>query len=229
MGPYSHYVMAAKLESSIHPENRNEYYWGAVAPDIRYLANMRRDQTHIGQEQIKELMVCYPALRSFLQGYQIHLLCDQVDIAQIVNSAFPFNLLNKILRKSFSSQQMVVLVEMFYLQTEIVGVALSGEHNEVFSTLGITAEQTRVFHQALQDFFDQRSAEGAIAAFQKIGWIQNKRVEKYMGVYRSMKKQKLLNSLLMLGIKNARLDPRVISHVQAVFITQPNNGKNGNC
>jgi hypothetical protein len=215
MGPYSHYVLAAKLESAIHPENRNEYFWGAVAPDIRYLANMRRDQTHVVQEQIKELMVSYPELRSFLMGYQIHLLCDQVDITQIVNSAFPLNLLNQLRRKRFSSQQMIVLVEMFYLQTEIVGVALSGEHNDVFSNLGISAEQTHVFHQALQDYFDQRSAEGAIAAFQKIGWIQNNRVEKYMSVYLTMKKQKVLNSLLMLGIKNARLDARITAHVQS--------------
>ena len=73
MHPYSHLVIAAKLEALIKPDTVQDYYWSAVAPDIRYLANMRREHTHLDQDRIRELMVCYPHLRSFLSGYQVHI------------------------------------------------------------------------------------------------------------------------------------------------------------
>jgi hypothetical protein len=141
MGPYSHYTLATRLEPSLQPENRKTYYWGAVAPDIRYLANMRREQTHLGLERINELKSYYPHLRSFLSGYQVHILTDQIDVSQAVG-----------------------------------------------------------------------------AAFQKIGWIQNLRIEKYMNAYRAMQKHKVMNSLLMLSIKNAGLDARVIEHMRSSLV-----------
>jgi hypothetical protein len=215
MGPYSHYILAAKLEPSLQPEQPAAYYWGAVAPDIRYLANLRRDHTHLGQDRILELTACYPHLRSFLLGYQVHVLIDQIDVAHSIGAAFPLNLVQKVRRKKISSQQMTMLVEMYYFQSGISGQPLSGEHNEVLSDLGITSEQTRVFHQGLQEYFDARSLEAAVYAFQKIGMIQNDRLQKYLNAYRTMQKQKVLNFLLILTIKNARLDSRVLDHVRS--------------
>lgn len=42
MNPYSHLVLAAQLEADIRPADRLEYYWGAVAADVRYTAEARR-------------------------------------------------------------------------------------------------------------------------------------------------------------------------------------------
>lgn len=214
MGPYSHYILAAKLEESLQPELPQAYYWGAVVPDIRYLANMRRDHTHLGPDRFNELMSCYPNLRSFLLGYQVHILIDQMDVSQIINAAFPINLLKMVLRKNISPQQIIMLVEMYYLQSGTAG-PLSGDHNEVLADLGITSQQTSVFRQALQEYFDNRTSEAAIAAFQKIGWIQNARVEKYLNAYLTMQKRKVMNTLLMISIRNARLDSRAIEHVHS--------------
>ena len=73
MGPYSHIVVAGQLATYIQPENPSEYYWGAVAPDIRYLiAGMPRSQTHISAERILSYRVQYPALRDFVKGYLVH-------------------------------------------------------------------------------------------------------------------------------------------------------------
>ena len=65
MNPYSHIVVASKVETLVHPENTQDYYWGAVAPDIRYLAAMQRWQTHIPSERIVSLISQYPDLKSF--------------------------------------------------------------------------------------------------------------------------------------------------------------------
>jgi len=225
MGPYSHYVLAAKLEQSIQPEDRKEYYWGAVAADIRYLANMRRIQTHLGQDRLKELVSCYPHLRSFLLGYQVHVLIDQFeqeDISQMVSAAFPLNLLKKMLRKSIAPEQMIMLVEMYYLQSETTGEALSGKHNEVLSDIGITPEQTSVYQQALKEYFGSRSFDVALSTFQTIGMIQNSRIEKYRNAFRAMQKRKVMNTLFMLSIKNARLDSRVMEHVRSNMVASNN-------
>ncbi len=215
MGPYSHHVLATKLEPFIHPEDRNAYYWGAVAPDIRYLANMRRDTTHLRVERIKELMVCYPDLLSFLQGYLVHVLIDQMDISQMVSAAFPLNVLKRALPKSISPQQMTMLVEMYFLKSGVAGEALSGKHNEVLTSFGISPEQTQVFQEALREYFENRSFEAAVSAFQKIGMIEDSRLEKYKNAFHAMQKRKVLTGLLMLSIKNARLESRGIEHVRA--------------
>lgn len=215
MGPYSHYLLAVMLEPSLQPEHREQYYWGAVVPDIRYLAQVRRDHTHLGQDRLKELTGLYPHMRSFLLGYLVHILIDQIDIPQTVGAAFPLNLLQKVLRKSISRPQMTLLVEMYYLQSETSGEPLSGEYNEVLSGLGITPEQTRVFHQALQEYFEARTFEAAFSAFQKIGLIEDSRLEKYLNAYYALQKRGVINTLLMLSIKNARLDSRVMEHVRS--------------
>ncbi len=48
MGPYSHIVIANELETFIKPDNLQEFYWGAVAPDVRYVVRgMPKKQTHL--------------------------------------------------------------------------------------------------------------------------------------------------------------------------------------
>ena len=42
---YSHLVVAHALLPHLQPASPSEYYWGAVAPDIRYAAGLRRRQT----------------------------------------------------------------------------------------------------------------------------------------------------------------------------------------
>lgn len=185
-----------------------------MAPDIRYLARLRREQTHLGLDRLKELMGGYPDLRAFLSGYQVHLLIDEVDIAQLVSAAFPLNLLPMLLRKQISRSQMTMLVEINYLQSGAEGKKLAGEHNAVLEGLGITVEQTRQFQQALQAYFEARTFEAALNAFQKIGMVDNSRLEKYLSAYQTMQGRPALRRLFMLGVRNARLDARVSEHVR---------------
>jgi hypothetical protein len=211
MGPYSHVTLAVKLEPHLHPENIMEYYWGSIIPDIRYLAQIPREQTHFGQERLMQLIVRYPHLKSFLLGYRVHCILDQVDVFQIVSKAFPFNVLKHMFRMNFSQQQITMLVEIFYLQTAIIFKKMAGNHNEVLNDLGITPEQTRMYYRAMQEYFDSHSFEVAISAFQRIKMIENADFEKYQNAYRLMKNRKVMNSILMFSIKNARLDYYVMN------------------
>lgn len=90
INPYSHLVIAAKLEALVNPKDVQEYYWGAIAPDIRYLAAMQRQQTHIPSQRIVDFISQYPHLKSFLQGYLVHCIIDEIELDQIFSPNLPF-------------------------------------------------------------------------------------------------------------------------------------------
>ncbi|MBN1370356.1 MAG: hypothetical protein JW987_00225 [Anaerolineaceae bacterium] len=209
MGPYSHYYLAVKLQSQLHPAPAEEYAWGAVAPDIRYTCQMCRDQTHLAPEVLAELPNRYPRLASFVLGYQVHCRLDQIDVGQWLSTAFPL----RILGKRLSPQQATMLVEMFFLRRGVAGPALSGRHNELLADLGVAPEHSTAFATALQSYITAHSLDGAVSAFQQIGMIENSRVEKYRRAYESLRGKKLLLAILLWGVRNTRIEQRAVEHV----------------
>ena len=99
MNPYSHIVIASKVEQQVAPVNASEYYWGAIAPDIRYLAGIPRHQTHISHQAIVVLIAQYPHLKSFLQGYLVHCLSDEIPLGEIFYQHLPFSILGCLPRE----------------------------------------------------------------------------------------------------------------------------------
>jgi hypothetical protein len=218
MGPYSHYFLAQKLEARLQPDQPAEYYWGAVIPDIRYLAQMHRSHTHLSQERLSELAGCYPHCKSFLLGYQVHCLIDQIDLSPLINAAFPMNVIKRVLRRNFTPQQITMLVEFYYLQIPIPAAKMSGSLNEILHELGITPQQTSLYFQGMQEYIQSHSLDAAISTYQKIFMLENNRLDKYMKAYEAIKKRKLVNALFMLSVKNAALEQHVINTVATRII-----------
>lgn len=213
MGPYSHYVLAAKLAPVLQPHDPAAYAWGSIIPDIRYLAGMRRDHTHLNQVRLRALASRYPHLASFLLGYQVHCLLDEIDVSWVIGAAFPLNVIGRALRKNVSQQQLTMLAEMYFLQSTVMDIAFAGGHNEVLNDLGVTPDQTGTFFQAMQAYFRFHSLDAAISAFKEIGMIKNGRLEKYQNAYEAMRRSKLMNDILLLSMKNARLEAHATNHV----------------
>ncbi len=223
MGPYSHFVIATKLAKYLLPEDLGAYYWGSIIPDIRYLAKMRRADTHVERERLQEWVRCYPHLQSFLLGYQVHCLVDEIDVTRRVSAAFPLNILSRMLHKGFAQPQVTMLVEMYYLKQAVPGVNLSGSHNEVLRGLGITPEQTGVVFQSMREYIHAHSFDAALSTFQKIGIIENTRLEKYLNAYQSMQRSRLMNAILLASVKNVGLGAYAIRYVRAGI--QANTGR----
>lgn len=61
------------------PENIDDYFFGAVAPDIRYITGSARDITHKpkGENSIFEAMKVSSLSAPFMAGYETHLIVDQ--------------------------------------------------------------------------------------------------------------------------------------------------------
>jgi hypothetical protein len=107
-----------------------------------------------------------------------------------------------------------MLVEMHFLQSPVTGTRLSGSMNEVLNGFGLTPGQAYEYCRAMQEYIQSHSLDGALAAFQKIGMIEDTRIEKYLHAYRSLEKRRFLLGLFLLGVKTSRLESKVMEHVQ---------------
>jgi len=188
MGPYSHFVLATRIKTLVKPENEGEYYWGSIIPDIRYLAQMRRAQTHLDEQRIRELIDRYPQLTSFLQGYRVHCLLDEIDLQEIVGKVFPLNILKSIFQKELSQQQITVLVELYFIQTVHTPQSIAGDHDEILAELGIKSTHTEKFSSAMQSYFDSPCFETALTTFRRLGMVDNSRIEKYISAASKLEK-----------------------------------------
>ncbi len=59
-------------------ENIDDFYFGAIAPDIRYVASSPRSQTHkpFGKDTLIDALKTSSASMPFVAGYDIHLITD---------------------------------------------------------------------------------------------------------------------------------------------------------
>jgi len=214
MNPYSHIVIATKLETLVDPENAPEYYWGAIAPDIRYLAAMQRQQTHIPTERIFGFMSQYPHLKSFLQGYLVHCLCDEIELKRVFFQHFPFS----ILRSKMSRQQVAIILELYYFENERVNKKLSESHNEVLSELGLSETQSAKLSQTIYQYAISSSFESRITDLARFLGLENdSRIDKYMSAAKRFQNNWLLKNGLFFGIRRGKISEQLVSMVASLY------------
>ena len=206
MNLYTHYILAKRLEGLLQPDDPLEYAWGAVAPDVRYIAGMPRKQTHLEIQEIKNWLVHFPALRSFVLGYSVHCLLDRIDVARILETAFPYSVLRPLSRKKLSSQQAVMFVEFYYLLGKHPDGAISGGHNEILEGLGVQPEQTFVYVEAISEYLKQPSFEVGLAMGRRLGLLDDSRVQKYLNAALSIRRNSLALLPMLWSAGNAHFE-----------------------
>ncbi len=83
---FTHCYIAEKVLGKLRKKtlldvnNIDDYYFGAIAPDIRYMNNSNRDITHIpfGENRVLNRERFSKYSKSFLAGYETHLIVDDV-------------------------------------------------------------------------------------------------------------------------------------------------------
>ena len=215
MGPYSHIFVASELETYINPDDSQEYFWGAIAPDIRYLVDgMRRSQTHISSEMILEYIGQYPQLKSFLQGYLVHCITDEIDLPQIIQQKFPFYLL----KKELSTQQCSVILELFNIEREKpIRKSLSGRYNPILNELGISEKQVAIFAQEINQYITSPSFAALITLFQNLGLTSDGRTEKYRAAGLRFQRKWFQRNLIFFGLQAGKANKEIISKVKSLL------------
>jgi hypothetical protein len=208
MNLYSHYILAHRLKDLTQPENLAEYAWGAVIPDIRYLAGMRRQQTHVEIARVTGWLEQYPQQRSFVLGYLVHCLLDQIDVAWAVQTAFPMRLIGRVTRKKLTRQQASMLVELYYQRGAPGGEGVSGSHNPILENLGVTEQQTAAYGRVVEEYLRTPTFAGTVSLAQQLGLVADNRVEKYLKAAQSVQKAGPVLLPMLWSVHNARFERR---------------------
>jgi len=213
MNPYSHLVVASKLDFLVQPGDPAEYYWGAVVPDIRYLAAMRRQQTHLPTQAIVALLDRYPHLGPFIKGYLVHCLADQVDLSRIFYRRWPFS----VLKNTLTHQHLAVLLELFYLETQPASRPLSGTHNEVLDELGLSQDISARFARFVKQYALSTPRSSLWDMAQMLGLEHDSRIDKYVSAAKRFQSSGLLKNALFLGIRAGKIETQIVSRVSALY------------
>ena len=217
MNPYSHLVIAAKLEQSMAPEKPSEYYWGAVAPDIRYLAAIQRSQTHLSSQRIAELVRSYPHQSSFLQGYLVHCLADEINLSEIFFRHFPFI----FLKSKLSRQQTAVILELYYLENEQIDQEIRGGNNEVLADIGLQAADCERFSEFIEQYMQSKTMDARIQGLvQLLGLENDSRIERYLSAAKRFQKHWLMKRIMFIGIRSGKISEEITFRVSSLL----NNG-----
>lgn len=206
MNQYSHAVLAQSLLPILAPARPPEYLWGAVAPDIRYLAGLPRQATHLPDEVLASWMDKFPGWESFIQGYRVHCLLDRIDSVQAVSAKAPLRWLLPLSRRKLTLQQAAVLIELHFLRAAPSGLRLEGGHNPILEHLGLRPGQSAAFLQAQSEYIGAPSVERGIRIFGSLGLLNDQRIQKYWAAYKGLRRIPLLLDILLLSVRNAHLE-----------------------
>ncbi len=215
MGPYSHIILASELEKHIKPDNTREFYWGTIAPDARYLMQgMSRDQTHISPDEILDYLHRHPQLKSFLQGYLVHCLADQLEMPELMQRKFPLSWQ----KDKLSSWQCTVILELFnVLRTKPPEKSISEKYNVVLEHIGISEEQAIKFAKEMNLYLPSPSVISLLSMYQRIGLANNGRVEKYRTALQRFQKNWFRKNMILLGLHVRKINYEIASLVKSNF------------
>lgn len=191
MNPYSHLALAAQLEADIQPADRQEYYWGAVAPDVRYTAGTRRAQTHLPPEDVLRFFEKYPGLESFLQGYLVHTVTDLLKFRALLEQRILLWPLLMIVSGRFTT----VLLETYYIEKMALRVEFSGAPNPILRDLRIADEHAYAFAEALRPLAAAPSFESALGFLRALR-PGSQRVETYARAAGFIEQRRSIKSFL---------------------------------
>ena len=216
MNPYSHLNIARQLEQEIHPANPAEYYWGAVAPDVRYVAGVPRMQMHIEPGQILAYREKYPHLESFIQGYLVHCLTDLVDLHELFDERILFRPIVKRIPYVF----LPVLLEAHTIEKKGWDLEIASSPNDMLRELGIADADSLKFAEVIRDYTAARTVGEAFKTILALnGESGSQRVEKYMNAARTFDENPFLKPILFALTDLDRLNRQVLAeiHSQAEF------------
>jgi len=213
MIPYSHIVVAAQLEPLLSPAEPAEYYWGTVAADMRYPAGVARSQTHLAPEQISAYAAKFPLNKSFLQGYLVHCLADEVDLKVIFGRQLPFLLFKRQLYRS----RLAIILEMYHFEQQGVDRQVSGRYNPVLAELGLSEAVCTKFAQSMNIYMKEPTPEGRFSTlFKMMGMVDEGKENSYKSAAERLQKNTLLKGAMFAGIRYGKICEKIVAEVEGM-------------
>lgn len=206
---YSHLFVASNLEKRLNPQSREDYYLGAVIPDIRYYCGLSRHNTHLPIEEIVEFGNLYPHLHSFVLGYLVHCGVDELVLTDIVLRRFPFSLIRNRLPPQFTP----VLFEYYLLEKIPLQKRVSESSNEMLDDLGIDPTAVLFLSRQLNKFFSAPSCRSELNVAQNLGLLNHSGVKGYLRAANTIHRNSVLKKLLFASIDLEDVNRQIGSHL----------------
>lgn len=209
---FTHLALAQIAAVRLQPAYLDEFAWGTVFPDIYWSAGIPRDQTHLGKRALECLQMEYPEQRSFIQGYRVHLLLDEIDLVRLVRSAFPLALSQKILLRYFAlylhDDMLRLLFEDHFLDRSGYQkmLSISGKQNAILTKLGLHQDMILFYAARARTYFYNQPIKNRRVQDLETELNDLYEIRNDICKYRKLMKNPLLSSILTLAVKNAGLE-----------------------
>lgn len=155
--PYAHLSLAHSCGSRLGISN-NDFYLGAIMPDVRYFTKQPRNKTHFSIEHLNHIKSDIEVSQSFFLGYSVHLLIDDIwynpMTLQYFKAMLPFVFRNKI-----SIKIMEAIFEFYCLNLRPANVQLQSNENELTQYLDIQPKYIQQAVKTMQEYNRYRSMQ----------------------------------------------------------------------
>lgn len=209
---YAHLALAHIAAVRLQPAFLDEFAWGAIIPDIYRLAGMERSQTHLKKQTMEGVIKGYPEQRSFVQGYRVHLLLDEIDLVKSIRLTFPVIQSKPIFSQYFarylSESNLKLLVEDYFLGSNLHQrlSAVSGKQNDILTKLGICQDMVEAYAARAQAYLYKRPIKNRSVQNLETELNDLYAIRDDICTYRQLRRNPLLYSILTLAVKNAGLE-----------------------
>lgn len=209
---YSHLISARELRPWLEPRDEAEYYWGAIAADVRYLARLPRRRTHPALEAAAGWAEKYPARRDFGLGYLAHVLADERDAAGFLYDGIPWRWLRRRLSRPLAAAALELALTdaaRAWPAAERLALRVSGEYNEILAGLGVPEAAAEAYARAANAYIAEPSFAAAQGLFRGLGLGGNARLARYLRWAGLVERSPLLRKFLVGGVDLGRLMGRI--------------------
>jgi hypothetical protein len=216
----THLTVAENLAKYLKPQQRQEYYLGAVIPDIRYCdPAITREQTHLSVSKLAAFGRKYPYLRSFVLGFTVHCMLDEQE-GELIDEflrRFPLSLVRNRLRRRFPT----VLAEMYSFEAVHTGNSVGEISNVMLDELDVRPASVVQFSRLVNGFLKRPSLETGIQMAQDLGLFGGSRVAQYLDTIRFLQRHSALKRLLFLVTRMPLFSKRMASVVRESMRSSP--------
>lgn len=209
--PYTHLAIASALLPYLSIKQPNDYFIGALIPDIRYFADVPRETTHFSADLIPDY--ADKASDSFLIGYMVHLLLDEVwpMLEAEYREQFPSFVRNKL-----SGNRCQIAYEVYCLDQYALQLELRPIHNEMLDELGVSTENVQLAAKVMQEYLDTPSLATAFGIAKRAGVFPAHRLDDVSSIVHSIERYQILKWIVARLVRrpSSNLVPQLVEGIQ---------------
>jgi len=201
----THVVLGKKLfDRHFRDRNEKEFFLGTVFPDIRYISDLRRKETHLTDVTLEEVV---QEKEAFFVGFKTHSLVDWARMRFIYRHPSLFKTVKDVLNledeiSSLPRRKRINLsYALKFLEDEVLYPKIKDWQKYIHfldqilpqeRSFGLPEETIKRWHLMLQDYFSQKPNEGIRRKYCRAMGFSQEAIEEENRLIKKIKSDKRL-------------------------------------